>query len=194
MGKSASSHMSVGKGRLRKALRAVLLAKHADPKAWEIAVVAFGNTCAYCGCSGDNERLQPDHLWPEAIGGLTIPGNIVPACPTCNSDRRDTPWETFLRTCSRIRNMRTKDEIEQQAKKIADHMNRYGQKNVPSIDQALTNEELELLEDVDLLLAALSDGALAKAGHTKERNVLFDDAGKVFDDLVKLAKGARLGV
>ena len=36
-----------------------------------------------------------DHVWPVVRGGKSTPGNLVPACTTCNSKKRDknpTPW------------------------------------------------------------------------------------------------------
>uniref|UniRef100_A0A6M3LD53 Putative homing endonuclease n=1 Tax=viral metagenome TaxID=1070528 RepID=A0A6M3LD53_9ZZZZ len=44
----------------------------------------FGGKCAYCG--------QPatgwDHIVPVAHGGQTTPGNVVPACSSCNSSKK----------------------------------------------------------------------------------------------------------
>lgn len=31
-----------------------------------------------------------DHIVPIIAGGLTVPGNIVPACGSCNSSKRDS--------------------------------------------------------------------------------------------------------
>ena len=35
--------------------------------------------------------MQADHLWPQEIGGVHIPGNVVPSCPSCNSERGNKP-------------------------------------------------------------------------------------------------------
>lgn len=49
-----------------------------------------GGLCAY-GC--DRPATALDHVIPVAQGGLTVPGNMVPACTTCNSRKRDSdPW------------------------------------------------------------------------------------------------------
>lgn len=44
----------------------------------------FDGLCAYC-------RLRPastwDHIIPISRGGETVPGNIVPACASCNASK-----------------------------------------------------------------------------------------------------------
>ena len=45
----------------------------------------FGHRCAYCGASGD---LQIEHVIPISKGGANDLGNVVPACPSCNSSKR----------------------------------------------------------------------------------------------------------
>lgn len=51
----------------------------------------FDGVCAYC----QNPATTFDHIVPLSRGGLTEPGNIVPACRSCNSSKRDrllTEW------------------------------------------------------------------------------------------------------
>jgi 5-methylcytosine-specific restriction endonuclease McrA len=47
----------------------------------------FGGLCAY-GCGRPGETI--DHVWPFARGGVSAPGNLVPACRSCNSSKRDS--------------------------------------------------------------------------------------------------------
>lgn len=52
----------------------------------------FGGLCAY-GCGRAAEAL--DHVYPVKRGGRSTPSNLVPACTTCNSSKKDTdpgPW------------------------------------------------------------------------------------------------------
>ncbi len=52
----------------------------------------FGDLCAY-GCQRPAEAI--DHIWPVARGGKSVPGNLVPACTSCNSSKKacnPTPW------------------------------------------------------------------------------------------------------
>lgn len=47
----------------------------------------FGYCCAYCGQKP--ERLDPDHVIPLAAGGPNTTTNLLPACASCNCDKRD---------------------------------------------------------------------------------------------------------
>ncbi len=183
--------MGVGRGRFRKALRAVLLSQHATPNLEALVREEFGWNCVYCGISGDSDRLQMDHLWPESQGGCLVIGNVVPACPTCNSDRRQTPWQEFLRTSARVSARRSPEQIEKQAADVTAYMNRHNQGQPPALEMMLTCDEISLLEEFDLLLSALSDGALAKAGHVKTSAVTFKHPDRMFDELVKVARSFR---
>jgi 5-methylcytosine-specific restriction endonuclease McrA len=52
----------------------------------------FGGLCAY-GCG--RPATSNDHIWPVARGGRSVPGNLAPACISCNSSKNDnnpTPW------------------------------------------------------------------------------------------------------
>lgn len=65
------------------------------PQWWRQRQEEFGGLCAYgCGRAGTTR----DHVIPIKLGGLTTPGNIVPACPTCNSSKRASdPWQWIER-------------------------------------------------------------------------------------------------
>lgn len=65
----------------------------------------FHGQCAY-GCGRPATAL--DHIWPVHLGGQSTPGNLVPACVSCNSSKKATdptawvergtaafPWEWF---------------------------------------------------------------------------------------------------
>lgn len=54
---------------------------------WWFACEWFDHCCAYCG--GPHRFLEMDHLVPVAKGGPKTALNIVPACKTCNSSKRD---------------------------------------------------------------------------------------------------------
>jgi hypothetical protein len=63
----------------------------------------FNDECVYCGttlCLTKNapNKMVKDHLIPINMTtyGLHSWGNIVPACNTCNSDRREEDWQVFL--------------------------------------------------------------------------------------------------
>ncbi|WP_348697909.1 hypothetical protein [Duganella fentianensis] len=42
----------------------------------------------------DPDLLTLEHLWPQSMGGDSIEANLVPACPACQNDTKDTlSWE-----------------------------------------------------------------------------------------------------
>jgi 5-methylcytosine-specific restriction endonuclease McrA len=52
--------------------------------------------CAYCGAPAGTL----DHVIPVSTGGKSEPGNLVPACATCNSKKKDSdprPWIAIMR-------------------------------------------------------------------------------------------------
>lgn len=51
------------------------------PEGCEALAEQFGGLCAYCGNPADTW----DHIVPVAAGGRTAPGNVLPACRSCNS-------------------------------------------------------------------------------------------------------------
>ncbi len=46
-------------------------------------------TCQYCGCSGDDVRLEIDHIIPVSRGGVSDIRNLVTACEACNRSKSD---------------------------------------------------------------------------------------------------------
>lgn len=52
---------------------------------------ATDGACAYC----PSPAMGIDHVSPVSRGGLSEPGNLVPACKSCNSSKKDrdpAPW------------------------------------------------------------------------------------------------------
>lgn len=54
---------------------------------WLEVLEEFGHRCAYCLC--DDQKLTMDHVIPVAKGGEHVRENIVPACKSCNSRKKD---------------------------------------------------------------------------------------------------------
>jgi len=52
---------------------------------WEQIKQDFNHECAYCG---KVEKLQQEHFLPLSKGGEYTHNNIVPACQSCNSNKR----------------------------------------------------------------------------------------------------------
>lgn len=53
---------------------------------WRRLVARFGHRCAYCGLK---RRLTVDHVIPLIRGGEHRIGNVLPACRSCNSSKKD---------------------------------------------------------------------------------------------------------
>jgi hypothetical protein len=49
---------------------------------------AWNNECAYCGDHADTL----DHVVPRSAGGLTVAGNLIPACRACNGRKGSADW------------------------------------------------------------------------------------------------------
>ena len=56
------------------------------PHDWEMCKEYFDNKCAYCGKA---LPLHQDHFIPNSKAGEYTVNNIVPACKSCNSSKRD---------------------------------------------------------------------------------------------------------
>lgn len=62
---------------------------------WQRLKEAYGYRCAYCGRK--MKRLTQDHVLATSRGGNHTLDNIVPACHSCNSHKRDkTPSEANM--------------------------------------------------------------------------------------------------
>lgn len=68
---------------------------------YDLTYKSKGNTrCYYCKKEFDSHKITIDHVYPRALGGPTIPQNLVPACKFCNRRKGDmTPsqFKAFIR-------------------------------------------------------------------------------------------------
>ena len=61
---------------------------------WGQIIRRDGGKCVYCGSDGNGVKLQCDHVMPKSRGGKSTLENLVAACKSCNSRKRDrTPDE-----------------------------------------------------------------------------------------------------
>lgn len=83
------------KGRSREAGH---VAEHSHYSAADVSrrFAEFGNKCAYCRT--DNRKLIIEHVIPIKNGGSDSFFNIVPACMSCNTSKRNTDAETWFRS------------------------------------------------------------------------------------------------
>lgn len=61
-------------------------------EAMELLTEMFAGRCAYC----PSPAASWDHLVPVSKGGRTVPGNIVPACVSCNSSKNNRDLFDFI--------------------------------------------------------------------------------------------------
>lgn len=59
---------------------------------WVVALEHFGHRCAYCGT---DDPLAQEHFIPLSKGGGYTPDNIVPACKSCNSSKKNKMPEVW---------------------------------------------------------------------------------------------------
>jgi 5-methylcytosine-specific restriction endonuclease McrA len=55
--------------------------------------------CYYCGRKIPASQLTMDHIVPIARGGKSSKGNVVPACKSCNTQKKQLlpmEWESYL--------------------------------------------------------------------------------------------------
>lgn len=54
---------------------------------YQLTLAKKGKNCWYCGVKLKKQELTMDHLWPQDLGGPTIPNNLAPACQECNNKK-----------------------------------------------------------------------------------------------------------
>lgn len=70
---------------------------HVSSDDWSRCMQHFNSSCAYCGA---DTKLTRDHVKPVIHGGLNESVNVVPACLSCNTSKRDKDMLTWYTTQS----------------------------------------------------------------------------------------------
>ncbi len=55
--------------------------------------------CGYCGRPTPPRELTMDHIVPLSRGGRSTKGNVIPACKTCNTKKKQLlpmEWAAYL--------------------------------------------------------------------------------------------------
>ena len=181
-----------GRGAFRKAILSVLLQKHSQEDAFERSLEELGPNCVYCGISKDDQDLQPDHLWPETIGGLHVIGNVVPSCPTCNSKRNSKNWISFIKNDKNIFKKKSQEEIQNQIIKRSNYMKKYHTENQPDLNEVLNEKEIKLREDLDIVLDSITQGFREKIGNPQEKDMKFRNSAIMLDRIIEVTKSHLL--
>lgn len=61
---------------------------------WQDTLEYFNHECVYCG---SKDSIIQDHIIPVSKGGGYTKENIIPACGSCNSSKRDTDMEEWYK-------------------------------------------------------------------------------------------------
>ena len=87
------------KSRLRKALiNECDHLGHISGAAMRRRYQQFDNACAYCGHKPQSPlELEIEHVVAISAGGPHCLSNIVPACTSCNTSKRNHPWLKWYR-------------------------------------------------------------------------------------------------
>nr|BAR24540.1 HNH endonuclease [uncultured Mediterranean phage uvMED] len=88
------------KSKLRKALiKQCQHLGHISGAAMRRRYEQFDSACAYCGHKPHNPlELEIEHVLAISAGGPHCLSNIVPACTSCNSSKRNHPWLRWFRS------------------------------------------------------------------------------------------------
>lgn len=54
---------------------------------YKLTISTKGKRCWYCKKKLRKKDITMDHLYPQDLGGPTIPNNLAPTCAWCNSDK-----------------------------------------------------------------------------------------------------------
>ena len=63
---------------------------------WKQILSDWGHRCAYCMVESKYTKLSMDHVDPLCTGGAHDESNIVPACKSCNSSKRDRTFDELV--------------------------------------------------------------------------------------------------
>ena len=84
-GKATKQRTNIARRTLMKNIINTLTSKE-----WLDILEEYNYRCAYCGIEFDCENLPTkDHILPISKGGNNVKENIVPACKSCNSKKKD---------------------------------------------------------------------------------------------------------
>ena len=105
-------------------------------KEWSFSLAYFGHRCAYCG----KFLIEPtkDHIKPRIHGGKLEQSNIVPACRSCNSSKKDNEMLSWYQSQPFY--------DPQRAEKISDYVSLVG--FMKSSEYSEYNDELIVTKDV----------------------------------------------
>jgi len=78
-----------------------------------LTMATKGKRCWYCGKLLKKEQITMDHLYPQDLGGPTIPNNLAPTCVECNNDKSNLTEKQYrmLRKCTGHKKGQTRERF-----------------------------------------------------------------------------------
>jgi len=88
--KTENGKAAAQRGRTKRQARERTIINTLTSQEWLDILKQYDYKCAYCGCKFDeNNPPTRDHVIPISKGGDNTKENVVPACQSCNSKKRD---------------------------------------------------------------------------------------------------------
>jgi len=92
--KSENGRLAIRQKEQRRRARKFATINDFTKEQWIELLEEYNYLCAYCNTK--SKKLQQDHVIPLSRGGEHTKGNIVPACPFCNSSKHDHPLLVWM--------------------------------------------------------------------------------------------------
>lgn len=92
---------------------------HFEELMYQLAYAIKGKeTCYYCGKKVN--KITIDHMFPRDYGGISIPNNMLPACPKCNSEKSNLNFHEYqiFKTLSKLEKDAFREKSYKQKEKI----------------------------------------------------------------------------
>ncbi len=75
--------------------------------------------CLYCGRELLANRRTLDHMYPRCFGGVSIPNNLLPCCPSCNRTKSCLTYSQFVH----LRRIQSKSKRERVFNRMVERNN-----------------------------------------------------------------------
>lgn len=122
--------------------------------------------CKYCGQALTPNKRTLDHIYPRALGGVSIPDNLLPCCEDCNQQKADLTPRQFNRI-RRIANEQDRKQYFKRCHKDNSKFLRKGHLILPG--KWLTNYDITQLVD-DMNFDCLEEFKVQKVREFYELN------------------------
>ncbi len=81
------------------------------------------NICGYCKKEKEKKKMTLDHMYPQELGGPTIPNNLLPCCKKCNRTKGNLTSKEFRKYLKK-----KQEEKEKYLEKVQKHQEKLKKK------------------------------------------------------------------